>query len=64
LILDWGAEEEEQDQREDEGVAEPHTKFQQGQQDNTNKALDFSLFLPEFGAAQLVFLCLCCKFTA
>jgi hypothetical protein len=30
----------------------------------TNKALDFTFFAPEFGAAELVFLCLCCKFTA
>jgi hypothetical protein len=55
LILDGGAEEEEQDQRENEGVAEPHTKFQQGQQHKTNKALYFTFSAPEFGDAELGF---------
>ncbi|KAF7024530.1 hypothetical protein CFC21_036865 [Triticum aestivum] len=37
-LLDWGAAAEEQDQREDEGVAEPDTQFQQGRHHKTNKA--------------------------
>lgn len=38
------AEEEEQDQREDEGLAEPDTEFQQGQEEN-QEALSFCVEL-------------------
>ena len=37
-LLDWGAAAEEQDQREDEGITEPDTQFQQGRHHKTNKA--------------------------
>jgi hypothetical protein len=46
--------EKEQDQREDEGVPEPRTKFQQGHDDKTKQAICFSFFAPVFSVSVFV----------